>query len=150
MATATDEETVRREQEEFEAEHDADATANGNGGGKSLEQQAQEGGDDAEDDGTHQLILTGTGTKLTGNVGGKRPNESYFKMSAVSLPIGGNLQANKDDELWIAVPVAIDKVEVKNRRKGGEIAAVVRTHTAIAIGQPIILDGPPETLGAPE
>lgn len=99
--------------------------------------------DGTEDDGTPQLILPGTGTKLSSHVGGKKPTESVFKMSSVSLPIQGGVQVEKDTEMWVAVPVAIDDVHIGNRRRKREIVGVVRTHTAIPIGQPIILDGPP-------
>jgi hypothetical protein len=101
------------------------------------------GDEETEDDGTDQLVLPGTGPKLNNSIGGKKPTESLFKMSSVSLPIAGGVQADKDTEMWIAFPVAIDKVEAHNRRRNREIVSVVRTHTAIAIGQPIILDGPP-------
>jgi hypothetical protein len=103
-------------------------------------------GDKEEDDGTPQLVIPGTGPKLSGSVGGRKPTESFFKMRAVSLPIAGGVQMEKDSELWIAVPVAIDDVRVNNRRKNHEIAAVVRTHTAIPIGQPVILDGAPNEI----
>jgi hypothetical protein len=99
--------------------------------------------EEPETDGTHQLVLPGSGPALSSNIGGKRPNESVFKMSGVSLPISGNVELKKDEEIWVAIPVAIDEVKIKNRRKAREIVGVVRTHTATAIGQPIILDGPP-------
>jgi hypothetical protein len=114
--------------------------------GMSVEEmvaQQAESGDDTEDDGTPQLVIPGTGPKLSGSVGGKRPTESQFKMASISLPISGNMQLEKDEELWVAVQVAVDDVKVRNRRKGKEIVAVVRTHTAIPLGAPIILDGPP-------
>lgn len=101
------------------------------------------GDGEPEDDGTPQLILPGTGSKLNTSVGGKKPNESYFKMSSVSLPIAGGVQVEKDTEMWVAVPVAIDDVKVSNHRKDGQIVRVSRTHFARAIGQPIILEGPP-------
>lgn len=109
---------------------------------EDLVAQQQENGDQ-EDDGTPQLIIPGTGTRLSGSVGGKKPTESFFKMRSVSLPIAGGVQMEKDTEMWIAVPVAIDDVQIGNRRKNREIAAVVRTHTAIPIGQPVILSAPP-------
>lgn len=96
-----------------------------------------------ETDGTPQLVLPGTGTQLSTTVGGKKPTESLFKMSGVSLPIAGGVQVQKDTEMWVAIPVAIDDVQVRNRRVKGEIVGVSRTHIAKAIGQPIILDGPP-------
>lgn len=102
--------------------------------------------EEPEDDGTAQLVVPGTGTRLTSNVGGKKPTESYFKMSSVSLSIANNQQLEKDTEIWVAVPVAIDDVAVRNRRKDGEIVSVKRTHLAVAIGQPVILEGPPAEL----
>lgn len=107
---------------------------------------------DPEDDGSQQLVIPGTGSKLSGNVGGKKPNESYFKMRGVSLSIAGNIEVAKDTELWIAVPVAIDDVAIRNRRKDGQIVSVKRTHLAVPIGQPIILEGPPDSVleGAPD
>lgn len=102
--------------------------------------------EEPEDDGTAQLVVPGTGTRLTSNVGGKKPTESYFKMSGVSLSIANNQQLEKDTEIWVAVPVAIDDVAVRNRRKDGEIVSVKRTHLAVAIGQPVILEGPPAEL----
>lgn len=107
------------------------------------EDAAAEGEEEATDDGTPQLVLEGLGTALSSNVGGKKPMESVFKMSSVSLPIAGGVQLAKDTEMWIAVPVAIDDVHISNRRRQREIVGVVRTHTGIPIGQPIILDGPP-------
>jgi hypothetical protein len=114
---------------------------------RSVEDMARDEAEaeEQEDDGTPQLILPGTGSKLSTNVGGQRPTESVFKMAAVSLPIAGGVQLDKDTELWVAVPVAIDDVNVGNRRKNREIASVVRTHKAIPIGQPVIMDGPPES-----
>lgn len=99
--------------------------------------------EEEDDDGTPQLVLPGTASPLNTKVGGKKPTESFFKMSGVSLPISGNTQVDKDEEMWVAIPVAIDKVEVANRRSKGEIVGVKRVHLASAIGLPVILDGPP-------
>jgi hypothetical protein len=111
---------------------------------RSVTDMTAEGeGEEPEDDGTSQLVLPGTGTKLSGNVGGKKPTESYFKMSSVALSVAGDMQIEKDTELWIAIPVAIDEVQVRNRRKDGEIVSVKRVHTASAVGQPVILERSP-------
>lgn len=140
---AADDEIV----EDGAASHEGDEVVDA----KSIEDRAADGEhEQEEDDGTQQLVLAGTGTtggKLSSSVGGKRPTESLFKMSGVALPIAGALQLEKDTELWIAVPVAIDDVGLKNRRKNGEIVAVARVHIARAIGQPVVLDGPPEGFG---
>lgn len=99
--------------------------------------------EESEDDGTPQLVIPGTGPKLDTKVGGRKPTESYFKMSGVSLAIAGNVQIDKDTEMWVAIPVAIDDIRLRNRRKDGEIVSVARTHLAIATGQPIILEHAP-------
>jgi hypothetical protein len=112
---------------------------------RSLEQVTDEDGP-PEDDGTPQLVIPGTGTKLSGNVGGKKPTESVFKMNSISLPISGNVQIEKDETIWVAVEVAVDQVGVKNHRMNGEITRVVRTHTAIPLGAPMILDGAPASV----
>lgn len=114
------------------------------GKGRSIEDRAKDGeAEEEEDDGTPQLVLPGTGMTLSTQVGGKKPTESYFKMSGVALSIANNQQVPKDTELWIAVPVAIDDVHVGNRRKDGQIVAVKRVHLARAIGQPVILEKSP-------
>lgn len=112
--------------------------------GTSIEDRAAAGEhEEPEDDGTHQLVVPGTGPGLTTQVGGKRPGESLFKMGSVALPIAGGVELKKDTELWVAVPVAIDEVAVRNRRKDGQIVATARVHKATAIGQPIVMEGPP-------
>lgn len=114
-------------------------------GGKSIEDRAKEGeAEEEEDDGTPQLVLPGTGPKLSTQVGGKKPTESYFKMSGVSLPIAGGVQMEKDSEVWVAVRVAIDDVHLRNKRKDDTIVSTKRVHTGTVLGQPIILNGPPE------
>lgn len=112
----------------------------------SIEDLAGAKTEEPEDDGTPQLVFPGTGPKLDGKIGGKKPSESMFKMQAISLPISGNVQIDKDDTIWVAVEVAVDDVRVKNHRRSGEITRVVRTHTAIPLGAPMILDGPPASV----
>lgn len=121
------------------------AKENLNGHGDAANVEPPEAGvtDDDDDDGTPQLIIPGTGAGLTTQVGGRKPTESFFQMGRVALPIAGGVELKKDAELWIAVPVAIDSVLVRNRRKDGNIASTARFHTGIPIGQPIVLDGPP-------
>lgn len=110
---------------------------------RSIEDRAKAGEHEEEDDGTPQLVLPGTGSKLSNNVGGKRPQESMFKMSGTQLPIAGGVQMDKDTEVWVAVRVAIDDVQVKNKRKDESIVSTKRVHTGTILGQPIIMDGPP-------
>lgn len=133
--------------ETVETDEDREAIESMNENGRSIEDRADAGEhEDEEDDGTPQLILPGTGTKLSTSVGGKKPTESYFKMSGVALSIANNQQIAKDTEMWVAIPVAVDEVHVSNRRREGNIVAVKRVHLARAIGQPVILDKPPVPL----
>ena len=108
----------------------------------SLEDRARAGENEVEDD-EPQLVIPGTGTRLSNNVGGKKPTDSKFKVRSISLPISGGLQMEKDDTVWVAIECAIDKVEHENHRDGRDITAVTRTHIAYPLGAPIILDGPP-------
>lgn len=116
--------------------------------GKTIEQmaaeRADEPGEEPEAEGP-QLVIPGTGAKLSGAVGGKRPTDSKFKVRAISLPISGGLQMDKDETVWVAIECAIDSVSVENHRDGREIVGVTRTHTAYPLGAPVLLDGPPET-----
>ena len=140
MSTTT-EDTVAREQAEHDELEQRRRAARSEG--KSLEEQAADGDIEPEDDGP-QLVIPGTeGVKLSNTVGGKRPTESTFKIRSISLPIQGNVQLDKDSELWIAVKVAIDSVEHRNRRDAQTIVGVVREHTAYPISPPLILEKSP-------
>lgn len=107
--------------------------------GRSIEDRAADGEHEQEDDGTPQLVLPGTGPKLSTQIGGKKPTESMFKMRGLSLPISGNVQMEKDTTRWVAVEVAVDDVGLKNHRKDRSIVAVTRTHIATPLGAPVIL-----------
>ena len=140
MSTTTEEQVAREQAEHDELEQRRRATRSE---GKSLEEQAQDPEEEFEEEGP-QLIIPGTeATKLSNTVGGKRPTESTFKIRAISLPISGNVQLDKDSELWVAIKVAVDEVSHRNRRDAQAIVAVVREHTAFPISPPVILEKSP-------
>lgn len=93
----------------------------------SIEDRAAAGED--EDDGTAQLILPGSSSGLTSNVGGKKPQSATFKIASISLPlIGGELKIG--DRGWVAVEYEVTKVGNEAMKKGRETTTVVRQHTA--------------------
>lgn len=93
----------------------------------SIEDRAAAGEED--DDGTAQLILPGSGSGLTSNVGGKKPQSATFKIASISLPlVGGELKIG--DRGWVAVEYEVTKVGNEAMKKGRETTTVVRQHTA--------------------
>lgn len=93
----------------------------------SIEDRAAAGEED--DDGTAQLILPGSSSGLTSNVGGKKPQSATFKIASISLPlIGGELKIG--DRGWVAVEYEVTKVGNEAMKKGRETTTVVRQHTA--------------------
>ena len=140
MSTTTEQQVKDEQNEHDELERRRRAARSD---GKSLEEQAQDGEVEPEEE-EPQLVIPGTeGVKLSNTVGGKRPTQSTFKIRAISLPIMGNVSLDKDSRFWVAVEVAVDEISHRNKRENLDIVAVVREHTAIPLGAPIFLEKPP-------
>lgn len=92
---------------------------------QSVEQMAEE---EQYEESSGQLLLEGTRPTLTSAPGGRRPDVSYLRLAAVSLPVAG--QFEKDERLRFLVEVQVDGVAFRNETKEGEIARVRRDHIA--------------------
>lgn len=92
--------------------------------GKSIEDRAAEGEAEEEDGG--QFVIAGSGTTLTLNAGGRRPDVSEAKLAAIPLAIKGEYK--KGDTIILIVHATCTGVHVKDETKGGEIQRTRRTH----------------------
>jgi hypothetical protein len=99
--------------------------------GKSLEDRAEDGEHtEEEDDG--QFRISGTGSGLTLAVGGRKPDVSEAKLSAISLHLKGEFK--KGDRVRLYVDAVVADVKVKDEYKSGEIQRTRRVHTFIPLG----------------
>jgi hypothetical protein len=102
------------------------------GKGKSIEDRAKDGEHEEEED-TGQFVIAGSGSGLTLNAGGRRPDVSEAKLAAIPLAIKGEFK--KGDTMRLIVDVICTGVNVKDEMKSGEIQRTRRTHhfTPVAV-----------------
>lgn len=83
---------------------------------------------EAEADPGDQLTIPGTGTGLTLNAGGTKPQSSEMKFVGGSLPVTGEFK--KGDTLRAYVEFDITDVSFSDKREGRAVTSTVRRHTA--------------------
>lgn len=101
--------------------------------GKSIEDRADEGEAEEPEEDSGQFVIPGSGTGLTLNAGGRKPDVSEAKLAAIPLAIKGEFK--KGDTLRLVVDVLCTGVNSKDDVKNGEIQRTRRIHhfTPVAV-----------------
>lgn len=106
-----------------------------NGNGKKtladLAAEAPEADKSTEADDEVQPQLFGTEKKVTASIKGPKPKTSHVSFSTAEVDVSG--QFGGEDLIEVRTLLQLNGVEIKYRRKGGEIVDTRRVHKAKAI-----------------
>lgn len=110
---------------------------NGNGfdpdaEGRSIEDMAEEGGFEPEEDPT--VYIEGTTGQLSLSVGGRKPDSASFKMQGKEVPLADRTQFAKGSTVKLDVIARVDEIKFRDKHDdAGEVSHTTRVHTAIPI-----------------